>query len=234
MLYGQRRGMRTIQFEELLCFPAFSDGLRQQSIYFTRNLPSIRSLNSCIFVRQHLICELVLLLILSKLFMDVFVHERWILGQRREGLISRPAWTVIICIIWSVSIGDDSHNCRQTHRSAGGTEYTQTVTLKRTYIIVAAFWVVILVPALCFVLDPQIIFWWGSTGPPLKIIISIASHTKIFHVFIQHHANVQDHVQPPSCQANTLNIVRYRRTVYSVLWVQFALVALYVLYHLFR
>lgn len=166
--------------------------------------------------------------------MDVFVHERWILGQRREGLISRPAWTVIICIIWSVSIGDDSHNCRQTYRNAVGAECTQTVTLKRTYIIVAAFWVVTLVPALCFVLDPQIPFWWGSTGPPLKIIISIASHTKIFHVFIQHHANVQDHVQPQPCQANTLNIVQYRRTVYSVLWVQFALVALYVLYHLFR
>ena len=93
--YGHRRGMRTKQFEELLCFPAFSGGLRQQSIYFTRNLPSIRSLNSCIFFRQHLICELVLLHILSKLFMDVFVHERWILGQWREGLISRPAWTVM-------------------------------------------------------------------------------------------------------------------------------------------
>ena len=212
MLYGHRRGMRTIQFEELLCFPDFSGGLRQQSIYFTRNLPSIRSLNSCIFVRQHLICELVLLHILSKLFMDVFVHERWILGQWHEGLISRPAWTVmqyVECLYWPWQ-----HNCKQICRSAGGTEYTQTVTLKRTYIIVAAFWVVILVPALCFVLDPQIIFWWGSTGPPLKIIISIASHTQIFHVFIQNHANVQDHVQPPSCQANTLNIVRYRRTVY--------------------
>ena len=52
--------------------------------------------------------------------------------------------------------------CRQTHRSAGGAEYTQTVTLKRTYIIVAASWVVILVPALCFVLDPQIIFWFEA------------------------------------------------------------------------
>ena len=73
-----------------------------------------------------------------------------------------------------------------------------------------------------------------QSGPPLKIIISIASHTKIFHVFIQHHTNVQDHVQPQPCQANTLNMVQYRRTMYSVLWVQFALVALYVLYHLFR
>ena len=64
-----------------------------------------------------------------------------------------------LCIMWSVFIDDDSHNCRKTCRNAGGAEYTQTVTLKRTYIIVAAFWVVILVPTLCFVLDPQIIFW---------------------------------------------------------------------------
>ena len=67
-----------------------------------------------------------------------------------------------LCIMWSVSIAYDSHNCRQTCRSAGGAEYTQTVTLKRTYIIIGAFWVVILVPALCFVLDPQIIFWFEA------------------------------------------------------------------------
>ena len=103
ILYGHRLGMWTKQFEELLCFPAFSGGLRQQSIYFTRNLPSIRSLNSCIVVRRHLICWLVLLHIISEPFMDVFVHERWILGQWREGLISRPAWTVmhyVECLYW--------------------------------------------------------------------------------------------------------------------------------------
>ena len=168
---------------------------------------------------------------LSYLWMFLFTNVEFLVSGAKD---SSQGLHEQLCIMWSVSIDDDSHNCRQTCRNAGGAEYTQTVTLKRTYIIVAAFWVVILVPALCFVLDPQIIFWWGSTGPPLKIIISIASHTKIFHFFTQHQANVQDHVQPQPCQANTLNMVQYRRTEYSVLWVQFALVALYVLYHLFR
>ena len=82
---------------------------------------------------------------LSYLWMFLFTYVEFLVSGAKD---SSQGLHEQLCIMWSVSIDYDSHNCRQTCRSAGGAEYTQTVTLKRTYIIV---WVVILVPALCFV-----------------------------------------------------------------------------------
>ena len=93
---------------------------------------------------------------LSFLWMFLFTNVEFLVSGAKDLSQGLPEQ---LCIMWSVSIDYDSHNCRQTYRNAGGAEYTQTVTLKRTYIIVAAFWVVILVSTLCFVLDPQIPFW---------------------------------------------------------------------------
>ena len=42
-----------------------------------------------------------------------------------------------------------------------GLRYRQVVTLKRTYVIVATFWVVSGVASLCYILDHRITFWYG-------------------------------------------------------------------------
>ena len=107
-----------------------------------------------------------------------------------------------------------------------GLRYKRIVTLKRTYIIVAAVWVSSGVAALCYILNKRIVFWFLYIIVPLCLVISIAAYTKIFHTLRYNKARVQQQ----SSQPNSLNILRYRKAVHSALSVQLALVVCYALY----
>ena len=108
--------------------------------------------------------------------------------------------------------------------------YRQTVTLKRKSIILAANWVLSGVSALCYISDYRITLWFGYICVPSYLVISIASHTKMFGTLINHQAQVQVRVQLQSSQPNSPNISRYRKAVYSVLQVQLESVVCYVPY----
>ncbi|CAH3165425.1 unnamed protein product [Pocillopora meandrina] len=105
-----------------------------------------------------------------------------------------------------------------------GLRYRQTVTLERIYIMVAAFWVLSSLTGLCCILNYRIALWLGRISISLFLLISITSYTKIFRTLSHHQAEVQHHVQQQLSQPNALNMVKYRKAVYSALWVQFALV----------
>ena len=111
-----------------------------------------------------------------------------------------------------------------------GLRYRQVVTLKRTNVIVATFWVVSGVAALCYILDHRITFWYGYIVIPSCLVISIASYIKIFRTLSHQHTQVQDHVEQQPSQPNVPNMARYRKAVNSALWVQLALVVCYVPY----
>ena len=109
-----------------------------------------------------------------------------------------------------------------------GLRYKEIVTLRRTYIILAIFWIVSLVSGLFFHLNYRITFWLSVTGAPLCLVISIASYTKIFRAISHHQAQIQDYAQQQPSQPNALNMARYRKAVYNAIWVQLALVVCYV------
>ena len=110
-----------------------------------------------------------------------------------------------------------------------GLRYRQVVTLKRTYVIVAIFWVMSSVASISYLLNPLIPIWHGYIVIPLCVITSIASYTKIFLKLRDHQTQVQSHVQQEQPnQINPLNIERYRKAVSSALWVQCTLVACYL------
>ena len=109
-----------------------------------------------------------------------------------------------------------------------GLRYKEIVTLRRTYIILAIFWVVSLVSGLFYRLDYRITFRLSFTGAPLCLVISIASYTKIFRALSYHQTQIQDHVQRQPSQPNALNMARYRKAVYNAIWVQLTLVVCYV------
>ena len=111
-----------------------------------------------------------------------------------------------------------------------GLRYRQVVTLKRTYVIVAIFWVVSGVAALFYILDPRITFWCGCIVVSSCLVISFASYTKMFRALCHHLGQVQDHGQQQPSQPSALNMARYRKAVYSALWVQLALVVCYLPY----
>ena len=105
-----------------------------------------------------------------------------------------------------------------------GLRYKEIVTLKRIYIIVASFWVLCPVG---IIFDKRITILCDSILIPLLLLISLASYTKIFCTLGHHQAQVQDHIQQQPSQPNALNMARYRKAVYSALWVELALVVCY-------
>ena len=104
-----------------------------------------------------------------------------------------------------------------------GIRYRQIVTLKRTCIITATFWIFSVAAASFSVSHARITLWCSIIVIPSCSVISIASYTKIFRTLRHNQVQVQDHVQP-----NALNMVRYRKAVSSALWVQLALAVCYV------
>ena len=109
-----------------------------------------------------------------------------------------------------------------------GLRYKETVTLRRTYIILAIVWAACLISGLFSHLDFRITFWCSLIGISSCLVMSIASYTKIFRALNHHQAQIQDFAQQPPSQPNVLNMARYRKAVYSALWVQLALVVCYV------
>ncbi|XP_022810487.1 melanocyte-stimulating hormone receptor-like [Stylophora pistillata] len=109
-----------------------------------------------------------------------------------------------------------------------GLRYKQIVTLKRISIIVVTIWVLTIFASVCTIFDRRITVLCGYISFPICLMISIASYTKTFCVLLHHRAQVQDHSsqQQPS-QPNVLNMARYRKAVFSALWVQLALVVCY-------
>ena len=112
-----------------------------------------------------------------------------------------------------------------------GLRYRQVVTLRRAYGNVIAFWAASTVAS-------AVRFFWSSFRMwswckmaviSLCLVISTLSYTTIFINLRHHQHQVQDQVQQPN-QTNQLNIARYRKAVFTALWLQFTLVACYLPY----
>ena len=108
-----------------------------------------------------------------------------------------------------------------------GMRYRQIVTLKRTCIVTATFWILSVAAGSFYISYYRIVILCTIILIPSCSVISIASYTKIFRTLRHHQAQVQDHVQKQQSQPNALNMAKYRKAVSSALWVQLALVVCY-------
>ena len=238
-------GVQMETFQELLCSPSSVGGLPKQSNHL-----------AVVNVILSLSAILGNSLILVSLRKECYLHPPSKLLYRclattdlLVGLISQP----LFAIYW-ISIANEHWNLCRYIRDAAlvtsyafcclslftmmsisvdrllalllGLRYKQTVTLKRTSIILAAVSVLSGVAALCYILDYHITLWFGYIYIPSCLLISVVSYTKIFHTLIHH----QVQVRLQSSQPNSLNISRYRKAVYSALLVQLALVVCYTPY----
>ena len=111
-----------------------------------------------------------------------------------------------------------------------GLRYRQIVTLKRTHAVVISFWVVSTIASTLNFWNSLIPLWYGHIVKALAILTSIYSYTKIFFKLRHHQTLVQDNFQEQRSQATPLNVVRYRKTVSSALWLQLTLVFCYLPY----
>ena len=112
-----------------------------------------------------------------------------------------------------------------------GLRYRQVVTLKRTRFIAVGGWIVSVVSASTFFLNLLIFSLYQYIVIAFCLVTTICVYTKIFMSLRHNQIHGQNHVvQGQSSQVNTLNKARYRKAVYSALWVQVTLVICYLPY----
>ena len=119
-----------------------------------------------------------------------------------------------------------------------GLRYRHVVTLRRVRVIMACVWFIAVSNAslrLVYYIQFKYkvlfacLFWTFIALIMVSIIISLFSYIKIFLTLRHQQAQVQGHVQPEQSSRvrSVLNIARYKKTVYSVAWIQFAMLACY-------
>ena len=108
-----------------------------------------------------------------------------------------------------------------------GLRYRQVVTLKRTYAIVIAIWVVCTVSSALQFWIRFITLWYSVIVKSLCVVVSSFSYTKIFFTLRHQQNQVQGHAQQPN-QTNQLNIVRYKKAVSTAIWLQLMLIVCYL------
>ena len=118
-----------------------------------------------------------------------------------------------------------------------GLRYRHVVTLCRVRVVIACVWFIAVSNAsldcVAWILSKYkvtLASWWTFVALIMvSIIISLFSYIKIFFTLRHQQAQVQNHVQPEQSSRvrSVLNIARYKKTVYSVAWIQFAMLACY-------
>ena len=113
-----------------------------------------------------------------------------------------------------------------------GLRYRQVVTLKRTHLTAIGGWIVSVVGASTSFLNLLIVSLYQYVVIAFCSVTTICAYTKMIFVSLRHS---QIHgqngvVQGQSSQVNTLNKARYRKAVYSALWVQVTLLICYLPY----
>ena len=115
-----------------------------------------------------------------------------------------------------------------------GLRYRQVVTYRRTCVTVTGLWILSIVGtfALSFFLNRSVTSWFVHIVTALCLVITMFAYAKIFVTLRHNQIHVQSHaVQGQPSQAIPLNVARYRRAVYSALWVQGTLVICYLPYN---
>ena len=240
-------GTNAQTFEESLCSSVWVGEFKQQSISFSAiNILLFTTAilgNSLILVALHkesslhspskllyrclATTDLLVGLVTQPLYTTywmVLVHEHWSLCHYARDAVYVSSYALCsVSLLTLTAISVD-----RLLAMLLGLRYKEVVTLRRTYIILAIFWIVSLLSGLFFHLNYRITFWLSVTGAPLCLVISIASYTKIFRALSHHQAQIQDYAQQQPSQPNALIMARYRKAVYSALWVQLVLVVCYV------
>ena len=110
-----------------------------------------------------------------------------------------------------------------------GLRYRQVVTLKGTRLIAIGGWIVSVADASTPFLNLLIFSLYHYIVTAFCFVTTICAYIKIFMSLRHNQIHGQNHVvQGQSSQVNTLNKARYRKAVYSALWVQVTLVICYL------
>ena len=112
-----------------------------------------------------------------------------------------------------------------------GIRYIRVATLRKVYISVIVMWVIsVVIGGAMYSLDTVILDWSMFITISLCVVISSLCYTKIFVVLRRRKVRLEDSAfqGPTEVIKVPLNLARYRKAVYSALWVQVTLVVCYL------
>ena len=239
-------GIQTGSFLQQLCSASLTDGIHRELI-FIAVLDIILSItaflgNSLILVAlckvSHLhpqskvffrclattdLCVGIIAQPLKVYYFMALAQKKWNLCRYALSTFSVIGYTLSgVSLLTMTAISVDRLLCLLL-----GLRYRQVVTLKRTYVVVVSFWIVSILGATLFLKNHLITFWYGCVVTSLCVAASIFSYTEIFLTLRRRQTQVQNHSHQPS-QGIPLNIARYRKAVFSALWIQLALAVCYL------
>ena len=112
-----------------------------------------------------------------------------------------------------------------------GLRYRQVVTLKRIYLTIIVFWAISIVAATMYFVTQFVTSWIGIIGIILCLLTSILSYTKIFITLRKNQIQPLEHnSKAQSTQPTSMNMSRYRKALFSALWIQVTLAVCYLPY----
>ena len=111
-----------------------------------------------------------------------------------------------------------------------GVRYRQVVSLMRVRAAITCFWLIgISVGLWGWFWSVRIAYTTAVIVAALSVVISVFFYTKIYLRLQQHQSQVEHVYQgQPNREGNPLIITEYKKTVYSIAWVQLAMVVCYV------
>ena len=111
-----------------------------------------------------------------------------------------------------------------------GLRYRQVVTLRRVWGFVVLFWFSSIAVAIIFFYNARICFVIICIAVIFCIVTTTLCYTKIYLRLRQHQTQVQDHVSQaqPNEGGVSLNLMRYKKTVSSTLWIQMTFLVCYL------
>ena len=150
-----------------------------------------------------------------------FVNERWDICYYANWAATFSGYTLGSVSLWTLT----AISVDRLLALLLGLRYRQVVTLKRTYITVISFWILSIFGASSIFWNRFVTSYYQYVQIALCFVVTIFAYTKIFFTLRHNQIHVQNHVaQGQPSQAIPLNIARYRKAVYSALWVQVTLV----------
>ena len=160
------------------------------------------------------------------IYLIFVVNERWDICYYADWAASFSGLT--LCVVSSLKVTAISVD--RLLALLLGLRYRQVVTLRRTFITVIALWILSIVGACTIFWNSLITSWCQYIGTALCLVTTIFAYTKISYTLRHNQIHVQNHVAQgqPSQAIPALNIARYRKAVYSALWVQGTLVVCYL------
>ena len=161
----------------------------------------------------------------SVTYLTSVVKERWDICYYAELAVGISGYTLCPVTIFTLT----AISVDRLLAVLLGLRYRQVVTLKRTCLTVIGFWIFSIVGPFIFFWNRLIASLVQLIGTALCLAITIFAYTKIVFTLRHNQLHVQNHaVQGQPSQTIPLNTARYKKAVYSALWVQGTLVVCYL------